>query len=176
MKYFAGVGSRNTPQGVQDMMKAIARQLADSGVGLRSGGAQGADAAFESGCTPNECQIFLPWPKYNGNKSQRFDIPPLAFEIAESVYIHNWNQKTQAVQKLMARNVQQVLGPTLTKGDESLFVLCWTQDGCECDEERQRHTGGTGQAISVASSFDIPVVNMYNDNWKLKLTKLMEDI
>ena len=48
--YYAGVGSRETPQDVLKIMWKIGKHLADKGYTLRSGGARGADAAFENGC------------------------------------------------------------------------------------------------------------------------------
>jgi hypothetical protein len=42
----------------------------------------------------------------------------------------------------------------------SVFVVCWTEDGCFHDNERTKETGGTGQAISVASDNDIPIFNL----------------
>ena len=69
--YFAGIGSRQTPQSVQDLMVGIGRYLADRSWILRSGGAVGADMAFESGCDEvhGRKEIFLPWKGYNSNKS-----------------------------------------------------------------------------------------------------------
>ena len=176
MKYFTGVGSRGIDSDTYYAITQASAALLHMGLGLRSGAAQGADTAFEEPFIGRDTQIFLPWARYNGHASEHYNIPPRAFEIAESVYIHDWQRIKPSIQKLMARNVQQVLGPTLTKGEESLFVLCWTKDGCDCHEYRQPQTGGTGQAISVASQFDIPVINMYNDNWKIKLSKILEDI
>ena len=48
--YYAGVGSRETPQDVLKIMWKIGKHLADKGYTLRSGGARGADAACENGC------------------------------------------------------------------------------------------------------------------------------
>lgn len=51
MMYYAGVGSRETPQDVLKIMWKIGRYLALNGYTLRSGGgAKGADTAFENGC------------------------------------------------------------------------------------------------------------------------------
>ena len=48
--YYAGIGSRETPKVVCDMMYKIGAAHADLGLTLRSGGAIGADIAFERGC------------------------------------------------------------------------------------------------------------------------------
>lgn len=43
------------------------------------------------------------------------------------------------------------------------FVVCWTPDGCESEKERSRASGGTGQAIALASRLGIPVFNLARD-------------
>ena len=49
-KIYTGIGSRNTPKEVLELMKTIGKYLGCLGYELRSGGADGADSAFESGC------------------------------------------------------------------------------------------------------------------------------
>ena len=49
MKFYAGIGSRETPVNILYMMKKLARALGKSDWTLRSGGAKGADSAFYSG-------------------------------------------------------------------------------------------------------------------------------
>ena len=46
---YAGIGSRETPIEVQSKMSKVAKMLEDKGYTLRSGGADGADFAFEKG-------------------------------------------------------------------------------------------------------------------------------
>lgn len=53
------------------------------------------------------------------------------------------------------------------------FVLCYTKDGCEHYVERGSQTGGTGQAIELASRKYIPVINLANKDWKLKLKQTL---
>lgn len=176
MKYFAGIGSRDVPEETFDVIFDIAHMLYDStSLGLRSGGATGCDSAFELPYFDRK-QIFLPWKNFNRNVSPRWEIPLEAYDVGSSVYIHDWSNIKQSVKHLMARNTQQVLGPTLTPGDESVFVICWTKDGCERHEDRTASTGGTGQAISVATTFDVPVINIANKGWKNKLTQVLEEI
>ena len=47
---YAGVGSRSTPAKVLQWMEWIGRGMAEAGMVLRSGAADGADSAFERGC------------------------------------------------------------------------------------------------------------------------------
>jgi len=66
--------------------------------------------------------------------------------IAEK-YHPAWNKCTPGARKLHARNSFQVLGSTLDSPAE--------YDGGP--------TGGTGQAIRIATALKIPVLNLYLD-------------
>ena len=50
MPYYAGIGSRSTPSSILSIMTILGKTLAQNGYILRSGGAEGADKAFEIGC------------------------------------------------------------------------------------------------------------------------------
>lgn len=142
-------------------MVELAAKLAKCGWTLRSGGADGADAAFEQGCGNGKKEIFLPTDP----------LPPQAFELAEK-YHPMWNGLPPFVKKLHARNMQQIFG--LNLDCQVQFVVCWTEDGCEHDSTRTKDTGGTGQAISAASLSNIPVFNLANPNRLLLLEDYCE--
>lgn len=174
MKSYAGIGSRETPGHIGKMMVEIAQFLEKQHVILRSGGATGADTFFESGVSTGEMkEIYLPWRGFNGNRSNRWSIPEPAFEIAKT-YHGGFDRLSPGAQKLMARNTQQILGAELD--DPVMFVICFTQDGCESRTTRNRLTGGTGQAIAIASDLSIPIVNLRNDNALDRIVALFEDL
>lgn len=150
-------------------MTAMAAALDLQGWVLRSGAAPGADSFFEAGSRPSASQIFIPWNGFQGRRVQ-WPIPLLAYELAAGLH-PGWSRLTSGAKTLMARNCLQVLGPNLD--DPSLFVLCWTQDGCEGIAERSRKTGGTGQAIALASAVGVPVINMQRPDWRERLTALL---
>jgi hypothetical protein len=143
IKYYAGVGSRKTPESVCNKMANIARVCESRGYVLRSGGADGADSAFESGLKRSLKEIFF-----------AEDIPndsPL-MEITAK-YHPNWNacvRRGPYVMKLMARNVLQILGKDLKSPVNA--VVCWTPNG--------DGSGGTGQAIRIANAYNIPVFDL----------------
>lgn len=161
---YAGIGSRETPKTICDMMELIAYGLARQGFTCRTGGADGADHAFlkgaknafhrAGGASP---ELFLPWPSFNGHHSSFSAPPSAAFPIAR-LYHPGYDRLTSSMQKLMARNAQQIQGRDLQSN--SRFVICWTPDGCISGETRNRTTGGTGQAIAHASDLKIPVFNL----------------
>lgn len=151
LKAYAGIGSRRTPPDVLILMSNIARDLGDLGWTLRSGHAQGADQAFEAGARKKE--IFLPWRanKYNSLPEGHIvaACQPRMVQIAARHH-PNWAACSEEARKRHTRNVCQVLGEHGNK--PSHMVICWTEGG--------RGDGGTGQAIRVAASYDIPVFDL----------------
>lgn len=161
--YYTGVGSRKTPTAILALMQDLAAALAAHGYVLRSGGADGADTAFEQGArrVPGvEPHIYLPWRGFNANPSSRFTVPAEAFLLARGVH-PAWDRLSDAVRKLHARNACQVLGDGLD--EPSAFLACWTADGCESSTKRSATTGGTATAIVLAESRGIPVFNLSLD-------------
>jgi len=158
-KLYSGIGSRSTPPEIIDKMKEFAYLAAQRGWILRSGAAQGADSAFELGCddAKGEKEIFLPWPNFNNHYSQSIGPSEAAMKVAAEIH-PNWKRLSQAPRKLVARNMHQIMSAEMKEA--VLCVVCWTPDGCETMKEYSRATGGTGTAISFASSQGIPVFNL----------------
>lgn len=166
---YAGIGSRDTPNDVLRLMTRIGKWLGAKRVVLRSGGAEGADSAFERGQgTIGPKEIFLPWNGFNGRAMQRGLLgvdERKAYEIAEKHH-PAWHRLSDVAKKLTARNAYQILGATCA--DPSAFVVCWTSDGAIAKTTRK--TGGTGQAIRIAHTYGIPVFNLqradHRDAWE----------
>lgn len=157
---YAGIGSRLAPDKALKCMKKIAERMSELGFTLHSGGANGADAAFQSGSTRSI--IYLPWTEFNGAqeslKHQIMNQPSSeAIRLAEHLHA-NWKSLGPAAKKLIARNGHQVLGTNLRSPVDC--VICWTSDGAETAQQRSQATGGTGQAIELANWFRIPVFNL----------------
>lgn len=160
-RIYTGVGSRRTPAPVLDYMRKVAGLLAEKGWMLRSGGAEGADTAFELGARdgggPRE--IYIPWEGFESLRPDYSAAPYLhvldlrddrgAIEIAKSLLPHWFTIRTPS-QKCHARNVLQVLGKDLD--EPSSFVICWTKDG--------KASGGTATAIKLAKEQRIPLLNL----------------
>jgi len=152
-KVYTGVGSRNTPREVQERMGQIASVLEDMGYTLRTGDADGADAAFRNGVKdPDNMKVYI-----------ANDVNERALELGEK-YHPAWERVGSYGRKLHARNSFQILGDNLEDPRPSLFVICWTPDGCTSDEERAIGTGGTGQAISIADDYNVPVYNLNSNS------------
>lgn len=155
-KYYTGVGSRSTPSDILTLMTALAAKLEADEYALRSGGADGADKAFEAG-TSGSATIYLPWPYFNDCSSAYTEPTPQAVALAATVH-PNWSACSRAAKLLHARNCHQVLGWELTT--PSQFCLCWTPDGAQAEAECTRQTGGTATAIRLACRHGVPVFNL----------------
>lgn len=170
LKSYAGVGSRETPAPILRLMRQMAASLAEQGWMLRTGGAPGADSAFESGVKPEQMELYLPWPGFNGKRSAflrpteeavRMGLryhPLLAkFDPASEVLLTD--RKLRTLTQLMGRNVHQVLGADCRS--PSKFLVCWTKDGADGTTIlTSSKTGGTGQAIRIAADHKVPVFNL----------------
>ena len=158
---YTGIGSRSTPLHIQYFMTVFAFCMRGT---LRSGGADGADLAFEIGAANKE--IYLPSKNFNNNSSDlivtEFDNFKEIEEVAKAIH-PAWGACTTFARLLHTRNVCQVLGKNLDTPSD--VVICWTPDGANNRHYPvSRQTGGTGTAISLAEKFDIPVLNLYNQN------------
>jgi hypothetical protein len=163
--YYTGVGSRDTPKPILLKMEQTAVLLYDAGYVLRSGGADGADTAFEKGVdnasrgskTPSK-RIYVPWKEFGNRKENQegdiYKITIRAFSIASRIH-PTWERLTPAHRRLHARNIHQVLGDNLKT--PSRFLICWTEEG--------QLIGGTRTAIVCAKSYKIPIYNLGNDKY-----------
>lgn len=184
-KYYTGVGSRQAPPAILTVMTTLAHCLAAKGWVLRSGGADGADTAFEAGAGARK-EIYLPAKGFKGNPSPLYlvlnedfrwngrknpnkkamlqkesplfgELSVKAMGLAGSVH-PAWDYLKPFPRRLHARNSFQVLGQDLAT--PSRFLVCWTRDGAYTEAMCSRDTGGTGTAIKLAERHGIEVFNL----------------
>ena len=171
---YAGVGSRRTPPEILDAMSDIAQTLGDAGTALSTGGADGADKAFETGALRTDAPITVhtPWPGYNGYRPGRdpetdIDIvhpkPAATIEgrgYAELAREHHpyWKRCGRGARALFVRNVSILAGALDDDGGilPVRAVIAWTPNGLPVGRE----AGGTGHTLRTAASLDIPCVNL----------------
>lgn len=169
MKVYAGIGSRQTPVEMLTIAQAAAEALADLGWVLRSGHAPGADRAFEDGAG-RRAEVYLPWPSFERSEPLEagaiYDRPTLdAFALAEQ-YHPAWDRLRRGGRALMARNMHQILGLQLDSPVK--FVLCWTPNAAV--------TGGTGQAMRLASDRGIPIYNLAEGEHLWRVERMIEAV
>ena len=122
--YYAGIGSRETPTEVLQLMGSIAAFLETKHFILRSGAADGADAAFERAIVNSvNKEVYLPWYGFNNSTSHLFTSTNEAAVIAAQVH-PAWSNCSQEAKKLHTRNVPQILG--MDCATPCKFVVCWT--------------------------------------------------
>lgn len=151
-KYFAGIGTRAIPTEICTLMSQVAKKLSEDGWTLRSGGAAGADSAFEAGATiwtKGQAEIFRP---------EHATVE--AIELA-SQFHPAWEKCNEWTRYLHGRNVMIALGENLDVPVK--FVICWTSNG--------KDKGGTGLAMRIASHYDIPIFNLYSPSVCIRLRK-----
>lgn len=191
MKAYAGIGSRETPADVLELMGRIAKRLAWKGWTLRSGGAVGADQAFAIGAAsaisaplaaalgrgPCEGRIetYLPWAKFehefHGAMSTQLSLIERtqpqreAFTLAKEFH-PAWESCSNGARCLHARNVHQILGPDVTAPVLSRFVVCWTKEAAG--------GGGTGQALRIAKHFEVPIFDLADPDHRARLERFLE--
>jgi len=163
MLWIAGVGSRKTPPPFLRVIEKLAYDISNRGTGIRSGNAFGADQAFEKGGRAGASRVvsYLATPKPGVDGIALSQIhASIAAQACEIAKAHHpaWSRLDAYAQKLMTRNVLQVLGSTL---DEPVIgVACWAS-GSVLDGGRVASVaGGTGLAVRIAHNRGIPVLNL----------------
>lgn len=163
MSYYAGIGSRDTPEEMAPLMKRIAAKLEREGWILRSGAATGADSFFESGLQGLNKEIFIHkdfahrrkhCPKLKVFNAQRYDDYEIAFHLASTIH-PAWDKCSEDAKQLHARNVYQILGPGLNPETFSSMVVCWAIPDIHGVPE-----GGTRTAWNIAVRYNIPRYNL----------------
>lgn len=191
-KYYTGIGSRETPPEIKEVMTAIGFKLAAEGWTLRSGGAYGADQAFEEGwwdwflkqpagsLAEPRAEIFIPWngfeDRYHGGAAGGHIVmkDKTLLEEADDIasVIHPaWNARkpdgspvlSKGMKTLHSRNCFQVLGQDLMT--PSKFVVCYGIP------QGRSVKGGTRTACELALNNNIQVFNLYLDEDRERINK-----
>ena len=174
---YAGIGSRTAGYNIVEILKRIAYYLYEKGYTLASGGAARSDAAFESQAGTRK-EIYIPWNGYNKRYSSEEGVflpSPETIEKATEIarkFHPRFDYLSEAAKLLMIRNGYQILGRNLDTPVD--FVVCYTSDGCESALTRTILTGGTGQAISIAYNYNVPIFNIFNPESAYKLKELLD--
>lgn len=173
-KFYTGIGSRNTPESMKDIITRIAQHLHRKGHILRSGHADGPDLWFEHGADDLNSEIYLPWPRFGADNTVIGN--PICFEdkwVRNFRYLIERDLVTRRGSspeddsrnpnaKLFGRNYAQIMGlhdPSIsaTKQDmqKSNFVLCY------CPIVDNKPVGGTGLTIKIAQYCGVPIYNLF---------------
>lgn len=175
MKYYTGVGSRETPEHILKFIEEVAYWLAGRGYTGRSGSAAGADSAFEQGFSHYEIvngvsgyvsfEAYLPWRGFSDINEDSVHIvaPELpnyneAINIASTIH-PTWSRLGRGAKALHTRNVYQVLG--LDLNTPSCVLFCYAQPIKNKQGVITGVKGGTNTAIQLAMKHNIRIYNFY---------------
>ena len=164
---YTGVGSRKTPIEIQYMMAHLAVCLGKSEYILRSGGAEGADYAFEYGARTAgvPIEIYRPVNSYRKEPHWITQYSQELWDRASQMAAMShpaWDRCASFARALHTRNCFQVMGNDLDS--PSSFMICWTPDGAVTPGECSIRTGGTGTAIRIAHMNGVEVFNLKRDD------------
>jgi hypothetical protein len=178
---YAGIGSRDTPAGVLELIESIAGRLARRGMVLRTGASPGADQAFYRGARAGggRVELYLPWPEFEADS--RADVDPRevlvlpapsadADELAARFH-PAWEALEEPERRLLARDGHQLLGADLQR--PARFVVCWTADGSL--DGRGAGADGTRQALRIAHHHGIPVFNLARPHHARRMANAQPD-
>lgn len=154
-EFYTGIGSRKTNKYVCMLMGIIAELLSEKYI-LRSGGAIGADSAFESKAKNKDIYVIH-------DKQESYYINPSTYyNYKDAIKIVNRiHPKPSKLSKvgmaLHARNCYQILGCNLST--PSKFVILYAPI-----INSYTVSGGTNTAYQLALENNIPTFNLYDEN------------
>lgn len=166
MKIYAGVGSRETPPDILEIIQYAAEALADMGWVLRSGHAPGADQMFEAWAA-GRAEIYLPWPTFEPQvpvAGACYDRPTGAAYRLAAEHHPAWEKLTRGAKALHARNSHQVLGRDLQTPVS--FVLAWSNGNL--------FAGGTAQTVRIAQAHGIPCLHLGDGEVRWRVERMIE--
>lgn len=185
MKFYTGIGSRETPERYLKIMTELASCLERTGWTLRSGGSWGADEAFQKGVT-DYSNIFLPNPNFRKGEGikgvcvEDIELIRTAMYNVSKYNLHeNWDNLINSkggmtALKLHTRNVFQILGSDLKSPTK--FVVCYTKDGATNLDDISKNTGGTRTALRLACHFNVPIFNLALIEHELRITNWISEM
>jgi hypothetical protein len=181
--WFAGVGSRETPEDILALMRQISLALYAQGYALSSGDAEGADRAFYDGALQSrwyydlQARIYLAWDgvwdRYHDPKNFFYDATKFpTWETAHSMAseVHPaWDKCKRGAKAMHTRNVFQILGDTLN--DPVKAIIYWAKPAGKTETVK----GGTNMALQMAIRAGIPKrINLYTDEGRAKAQALVD--
>lgn len=183
INYWTGIGSRDITQEEYQWAVLVGEQLTRRyGMILRSGGAGGADTAFQHGvCNVDfrRCEIWIPWEGFLPEQVHP-DFGGCEYIVAglkrtndaewfytEHTNIMPWFSNMKASNKLLhGRNYYQVVGKEKApKSSVCIFIADENSNG--------DISGGTRSAVLVARHYKIPTYNLRNTEQREKLFSLI---
>lgn len=194
--HYAGIGSRQITKNTSLVMMQYACCMAFYGGKVSSGKADGSDTSFETGAKvaydamvqifpelpprqySNVLSVHLPWPGFNGQQVNEYEgyfytePTEASLEIVKKYHPAGSNL-AKGPKSMMARNTLQVMDRHMNR--LARFVVCETPDGAYTGQMTSFKSGGTGQAIRIASDRMVNVYNLKHPPHFKKITDWIND-
>lgn len=185
MRFYTGVGSRETPELMLLLMELMGELLCTLGYRGRSGAAPGADSAFRRGARKSERYTDVGFEDYLPNSTmfnsehfgfvkpdsderifdaRSFDAYERSVELALEAR-GSWNGLGPGGIQLHSRNPMQVLGGSLKL--PSKFCLFYAKPV----GRKGMVSGGTNTAVQVCRKFNVPLFNLYDESVQERLIR-----
>lgn len=168
---YAVTGNQNPPPEITQRLEAIVKKLDAKGFTARTGGFEGIEEIAEKATQRKE--VHLPWRNFNGKESRFTFTKDRAMAIAR-MFHPAFDTMKESVQKFLAKNARIILGDTMAA--PALFLLVWTEDGCNTIKQRTAQTGFAGHPIAIASALGIPVFNLGNPSDEARLNQHLDNM
>lgn len=168
-KPYVVVANPDMPAEIVSRFQEAAMMLENHGYTVRVGGMAGIDEAIEK--TVKKIEVHLPWRGFGEKESKFYFNTDRAFAVAKQFH-PAYDTLKKSIQAFLAKNARLVMGDKMIS--PALFMLCWTEDGCESLRARNSRTGFTGHPIAIASALGIPIFNLANPDALQRLNFLVE--
>ena len=170
-KPYAVTANRDCPPEIQAKFIHWVQKLEGLGYTLRTGGMDGIEDDVEKVVTKKE--VILPFRDFAEKKSKFTYVSDRALAVAKQ-FFPSFDTIKKGAQLFLAKNARVVMGNTMAA--PSLFLLCWTEDGCESIRHRTNRTGFTGHPIAIASAVGLPIFNLGSSSAEQRLQMYLDSV
>lgn len=161
--------NQNAPGDVAERIRRTALVLQKNGFTARLDGMEGVSDLLKNVVNDNE--MYIPWKNFRDINSKHSYNSPSNMSIAK-IFHGNFDAMKDTVKAFLSKNVRMVLGKDIKSS--CMFVITWTEDGCESDKERSQRTGNMSHVIGMATAMRIPVFNFQKEDAESRLFGWLE--
>lgn len=168
---YAATGNQNPPPEVLSRIESVVRRLNQLGFTARTGGFEGVEETVEKAAAKKE--VHLPWRGFNDKESKFTWTKERATSVAR-MFQPGFDALKKPVQTFLAKNARLILGDSMAS--PALFLIVWTEDGCNTSKRRNAQTGFSGHPIAIASALGIPIYNFQNPDDERRLNEYLDHL
>ena len=168
---YAVVSNKDIPPEAIQVYERIAKRLNDMGYTVRTGTLEGLESKAEM--LPVRKELLLPWKGFNEKESQFTSSTPLIKGIAKKyMKAGNWDELKPAMQGFLQKNARLVTGHY--GNSPAKFVICWSQDQAESQNQVTFNTGNIAHALTIAAAWHVPVFNLARPDAEARLFNFLQ--